>query len=173
MTPRDVSRLAQDLATCPERTIEAALQARHLDPAERAAVKIEIDACRAEKRISASGLATDQTLAPGHMHTDTTAPRDMAPLGPEMRALFRKARIDPSRSYSQAELNDALDRSELDPASRIAIKVQMAEMGQQRASRATVQATRDMSARAERPRGSKILLDPVTRQPAVLRSQPV
>jgi hypothetical protein len=124
-------------------------------------------------QLLAQGLATDDQPPLGTMRTDLSRHTpETTPLGPEMRALFRKAGLDPARSYSSGELNDLLDRAGLDPVSRMSIKLELDSRHHLRAAgaRPSVQAGHDMSAKAERPQG-RVLTD---RQghPLVLRSRP-
>lgn len=154
--------------------ITAALQRLHLDPETKIAVRHQIQAQAVERRMSAQGLATDQGLTFGELATDRHQHQpETPPLGAEMRALYRKARLDPSRAYSQAEVDQALADSGLDVTSRIALKTELAMRQQVRASGVRqVQAGRDLRAAAERPRPTgQVLRDPDGR-PRVLRSHP-
>jgi len=172
MTPRDIAKWGRDLSGRSDAQVDAALQSLHCDPTERAAVRIEIEACRAERRISATGLATDQTITPGHMATDTSVTPDTVPLSPEMRVLFRKAGLDLGQSYSQIQVDDLLTKCGMGPTERMAVKAELGERAMLRAAAAKhVRASwdRDISAKAE-PRG-QILKDRQGR-PVVLRSQP-
>jgi len=171
LTPRDIAKWGRDLSGRSDAAVDAALQSLHCDSTERAAVRIEIDACRAETRISAS-LATDQNYPPGTLATDVSRHTpEMAPLSPELRALFRKAQLETTgRSYSQMEVEDLLTKCQMGPTERIAVKAEMLERGWLRAATARhVRASWDLQASAERPRG-QVLRDPRTGQPAVLRS---
>jgi hypothetical protein len=126
------------------------------DPAERISLKLELQA--------AGELETNEPLTVGELATDRGRHTPETPaLSPEMRALFRKARLDPARTYSEGEVDQALADAALDVTSRIAVRTELA-------LRRQVHAAWDLQAAAEpsRPRG-KILMA-AGRRPSIFSS---
>src|SRR2546426_2709037 len=119
-TPRDLAARAAGHRFGSEADMNQWLAQQGIsDPTERLSYKIEL--------MANGALATDQSYPPGTLATDVARHTpETAPLGPEMRTLFRRAGLDPARSYASGELNDLLDRAGLDAESRMAIKVQLA-----------------------------------------------
>jgi hypothetical protein len=170
LTPRQVTTLAHDLAGRSETAITEALQARHLSPEEKIAVRHQMQAQAVDRRISAS-LATDRALTIGRMATDTVAyPPGMS----EIDRLLTKLGADLSgyRRLTERELDAKLTEAGItDPTERIAIKTELISRKLIPQPRPTLQAGRDLrAAAAPRPKG-QILRD-ATGTPLVLRLGP-
>jgi hypothetical protein len=161
LTPRDLVKLSRDLAGKSETVIREALQHRHLSPEEKIAVRHSIEACRTERRLSAS-LATDQH--PGsRLATDTQV---YAPGLSEIDRMLARlvqvgARLGGATQYTDAEVSAFLERAGFtDPTEKIAVRHELMVRGYIRPTRPSMQASRtfEISAAAERPRG-KVLRD--------------
>jgi hypothetical protein len=164
LTPRDLAARAAGQSFASEAEVNGWLASQGItDPTERLSYKIQL--------MAQGGLASDQHHAPGTLATDLNRHTpETAPLSPELQALFRRARLEPGRAYSQTEVEDLLTTCGMGPTERIAVKAELTERGWLRASGSRhVKAGWDLSAKAA-PRG-QVLTDRAG-QPLVLRSRP-
>lgn len=167
LTPRDLAARAVGHRFANEAAINRWLADQGItDPTERLSYKLEL--------MAQGALATDQTHAPGTLATDLSRHTpETAPLGPEVARLFRRAGLEPGRSYSPSEVDAALQQCDMDTTSRIAVKAELMDKGWLKAAgtrHVTAAWARDMTAAAERPQ-SRVLTDRQGR-PLVLRSRP-
>jgi hypothetical protein len=165
-TPRDIVKLARDLSAQSEATVTQALQG--FDVETKIAVRHQLSAQAEERRIQAT-MATDQYGPPGRMATDLSVYR---PGLSEMDRLLIKLGTDLSgdQRLTERELDERLtDVGITDPTERIAIKSELIARKLIPQPRPTVQAVREMSAKAdERPTG-RVLKDPHTGRDLVLQ----
>jgi hypothetical protein len=75
-------------------------------------------------------LRTDEVIPLGTLapHRSQYTP-ETAPVGGELRTLLRKANLDLSQSYTEAQVTDAFDRSPLGTLERIAVRHLLGERG--------------------------------------------
>lgn len=126
------------------------------DPTERIAFKISMAA--------AGELGTDQPQA-FDLATDRAVYRpQVAPLGREIAVLLRRAGLSVDRSYSQADITEALNRSDLALEEKMAIRIELGDRGLMRAAgeitptpRPGMTATRSMQASTPPAKGTKLL----------------
>jgi hypothetical protein len=116
-----------------EPMVDEWLDAQHIsDPTLRIAAKHAFEASGkfTPGHQMRANLATDAVLSLGTLATARARQTPSAsPVGAELRALLKKARLNIQESYAEATVDDALDRAGLGITERIATKHCLAEHG--------------------------------------------
>jgi len=118
LTPRQVTKLAQDLSGKTEKGADEALKRQHLDATERLSIKLEIQA-QAQKHINAMGEMA---------HDRAEYPTSTNPLPPEIARILTRAGVDLSRAtgFTEAELDAVLVRAGVDDVvQRLCLKAEL------------------------------------------------
>ena len=112
------------------KTLEAKMSAAGLAPELRMEIKCEA----MERRWLSRGLGYRVSAASELATDDATVTYGSEPLSVQMRGLYRRVGLEDDRSYTPQEINEALERSDLPPTYRMALRQELHLRRQVRAS---------------------------------------